>query len=72
MWSLYEDYGEIVKVGGLIGHPDLLFVFDGDLVHKIFRLEDGMPHRPSMPTLYYYKQQLKKEFFGETPGAVGV
>ncbi|KAK9685542.1 Cytochrome P450 [Popillia japonica] len=72
MWSLYHDYGKIVKVEGLIGHPDLLFVFDGDIIQKVFKLEEELPHRPSMPSLYYYKQQLKSSFFGDTPGAVGV
>ncbi|KAI4467557.1 cytochrome p450 [Holotrichia oblita] len=72
MWSLYHDYGKIVKVEGLVGHPDLLFVFDGDIIQKVFKLEEELPHRPSMPSLYYYKQQLKSKFFGDTPGAVGV
>lgn len=72
MWSLYREFGKIVKVEGLIGHPDLLFVFDGDIIQKVFKLEENMPHRPSMPSLYYYKQQLKSSFFGDSPGAVGV
>lgn len=72
MWCLYRDYGKIVKVAGIIGHPDLLFVFDGDIIQKVFKLEEEMPHRPSMPSLHYYKQQLRSNFFGESPGAVGV
>ncbi|KAJ8925936.1 hypothetical protein NQ315_009788 [Exocentrus adspersus] len=72
MWSLRREYGKIVKVGGLIGHPDLLFVFDGDLIQKVFRREEGMPHRPSMPSLHYYKQVLKKDFFEGNEGVIGV
>lgn len=72
MCSLKEDYGKIVKVGGLIGHPDLLFVFDGDAIQKVFRQEEAMPHRPSMPSLHYYKQQLRKEFFEGNAGVIGM
>lgn len=72
MWSLNRDYGRIVKVGGLIGHPDLLFVFNGDDIERVFRMEETMPHRPSMPSLHYYKQILKKEFFDGNAGVIGV
>ncbi|CAG9759686.1 unnamed protein product [Ceutorhynchus assimilis] len=72
MWSLYKDYGRIVKVGGLVGHPDLLFVFNGDDIQKVFRREEAMPHRPSMPSLHYYKQKLKKKFFSGNEGVIGV
>lgn len=72
MWSLHKDYGGVVKVGGLIGHPDLLFVFDGDDIERVFRREEAMPHRPSMPSLHYYKGVLKKEFFDGNAGVIGV
>lgn len=72
MWSLNKEYGRIVKVGGLIGHPDLLFVFNGDDIEKVFRMEETMPHRPSMPSLHYYKQILKKDFFDGNAGVIGV
>ncbi|KAL1502174.1 hypothetical protein ABEB36_007357 [Hypothenemus hampei] len=72
MWSLYKDYGRIVKVGGLIGHPDLLFVFNGDDIRNVFRREEAMPHRPSMPSLHYYKQKLKRDFFLDNEGVIGV
>ncbi|PNF14497.1 putative cytochrome P450 49a1 [Cryptotermes secundus] len=72
MWSLYNDYGKVVKVGGLIGHPDLVFVFDGDYIEHVFRREEVQPHRPSMPSLRYYKQHLRKDFFRDTPGLIGI
>ena len=72
MWSLYNDYGKVVKVGSLIGHPDLVFVFDGDYIERVFRQEEVQPHRPSMPSLRYYKQHLRKDFFGDTPGLIGM
>ncbi|XP_065167350.1 probable cytochrome P450 49a1 [Atheta coriaria] len=72
MWSLYKDYGSIVKVGGLVGHPDLLFVFNGDDIQRVFRQEEVLPHRPSMPSLHYYKQQLQKDFFEGNEGVIGI
>lgn len=70
--SLYRDYGEIVKVGGLIGHPDLLFIFNPNHIERIFKREETLPHRPSMPSVKYYKQVLHKDFFGNNMGIVGV
>lgn len=72
MYSLHKQYGKIAKVGGLIGHPDLLFVFDGDEIRKIFKKEETLPHRPSMPSLHHYKSHLRKEFFGDSAGLIGV
>ncbi|VEN51325.1 unnamed protein product [Callosobruchus maculatus] len=72
MISLYQQYGKIVKVSGLIGHPDLLFVFDGDDIQRVFKMEETMPHRPSMPSLHYYKQHLQKDFFRGNEGVIGV
>ncbi|KAJ8968195.1 hypothetical protein NQ317_006797 [Molorchus minor] len=63
---------ELDKVGGLIGHPDLLFVFNGDDIQKVFRREEVLPHRPSMPSLHYYKQHLKRDFFEGNEGVIGV
>lgn len=45
MYALNKQFGKIAKVGGLIGHPDLLFVFDGDEIRKIFKKEETLPHR---------------------------
>ncbi|XP_011293186.1 probable cytochrome P450 49a1 isoform X2 [Musca domestica] len=72
MKELHINYGKIAKVGGLIGHPDLLFVFDGDEIRNIFKKEEAMPHRPSMPSLRRYKGVLRKDFFGDVAGLIGV
>ncbi|XP_056638973.1 probable cytochrome P450 49a1 [Diorhabda sublineata] len=72
MWSLNKQYGKIAKVSGLIGHPDLLFIFDADEIKNVFKKEEAMPHRPSMPSLHYYKQKLQKDFFNGNEGVIGV
>lgn len=45
MFALNKQFGKIAKVGGLIGHPDLLFVFDADEIRNIFKKEETLPHR---------------------------
>uniref|UniRef100_A0A336MYW7 CSON008667 protein n=1 Tax=Culicoides sonorensis TaxID=179676 RepID=A0A336MYW7_CULSO len=71
-YLLYRDFGRIVRVGGLIGRPDLLFVYDLDETEKVYRNEGPTPFRPSMPSLVKYKSVLRKDFFGELGGVVGV
>ncbi|XP_066591918.1 probable cytochrome P450 301a1, mitochondrial [Prorops nasuta] len=68
----YQDYGKIVRLSGLIGRPDLLFVYDADEIEKIYRNEGPTPFRPSMPCLVHYKAKVRKDFFGQLPGVVGV
>lgn len=33
--DLHKQYGKIVRLGGLIGRPDLLFVNDADEIEKV-------------------------------------
>lgn len=68
----YDEYGKIVRLTGLIGRPDLLFVYDVDEIEKIYRQEGPTPFRPSMPCLVHYKSVVRKDFFGSLPGVVGV
>lgn len=32
---LHEQFGRIVRLGGIIGRPDLLFVYDADEIEKV-------------------------------------
>ncbi|XP_066257197.1 probable cytochrome P450 49a1 isoform X2 [Euwallacea similis] len=69
---LFKKYGKIVKMEGLLGRPDMLFLFDPDEIEDVFRREDAMPLRPSMPSLNYYKHVLRREFFGDLGGVISV
>lgn len=35
---LHQHFGEIVKLSGLIGRPDMLFVFNADEIEKVLKL----------------------------------
>lgn len=67
-----EQYGSICKFSKLIGRPDLLFIYDADEIEKIYRQEGDTPYRPSVPCLVKYKSVVRKDFFGDLPGVVGV
>lgn len=69
---LYDKYGKIVRLSNLIGRPDLLFIYDADEIEKVYRREGPTPFRPSMPCLVKYKSEIRKDFFGDLPGVVGV
>lgn len=68
----HQEYGKIVKLSGLVGRPDLLFVYDADEIEKVYRSEGPTPFRPSMPCLVKYKSVVRKDFFGDLGGVVGV
>lgn len=70
--KLWKEYGDIVKIEKLLGRPDMVFLYDADEIEKVFRNEELMPHRPSMPSLNYYKHVLRKDFFGELAGVIAV
>jgi hypothetical protein len=70
--QLRAQFGNIVRLSGLVGRPDLLFVYDADAIEKVYRAEGPTPLRPSMPCLVYYKSVVRKDFFGALPGVVGV
>ncbi|KAL1110327.1 hypothetical protein AAG570_007860 [Ranatra chinensis] len=69
---LHETFGDIVRISGIIGRPDMVFLFDADEIEKLFREEGQTPHRPSMPSLNYYKHVLRKDVFGEDAGVIAV
>lgn len=69
---LYKEYGDIVKIEGLLGRPDMVFIYDANEIERIFRQEERMPYRPSMPSLNYYKHVLRKEFFRNNAGVIAV
>lgn len=68
----HQEYGKIVKLSGLIGRPDLLFVYDADEIEKVYRQEGPTPFRPSMPCLVKYKSVVRRDFFEDIGGVVGV
>ncbi|CAH1640354.1 unnamed protein product [Spodoptera littoralis] len=74
LWFLRALAGDggAAKVSKLFGHPDLVFPFCAEETARIYRREDLMPHRAKAPCLSHYKQNLRRDFFGDEPGLIGV
>lgn len=70
--QLFEQFGPIVRLSNILGRPDMVFLFDADEIERVFRAEELMPLRPSMPSLNYYKHVLRKDYFGDTGGVIAV
>nr|XP_024218841.1 probable cytochrome P450 301a1, mitochondrial [Halyomorpha halys] len=67
---LRSRYGRVVRISNLLGRPDMVFLYDANEIEKVFRGEDRLPYRPSMPSLNYYKHQLRKDFFSDAGGII--
>ena len=67
---LRSRYGPIVRISNLLGRPDMVFLYDPNEIEKVFRSEDTLPFRPSMPSLDYYKHHLRKDFFSDVGGVI--
>ncbi|GBP13823.1 Probable cytochrome P450 49a1 [Eumeta japonica] len=74
LWALRALAGTdgAAKVSKLFGHPDLVFPFSAEEVERIYRREDVLPHRAVAPCLKHYKEELRKNFFGDEPGLIGI
>lgn len=69
----FERFGSLVRVSGLLGRPDMVFLYDADEVARLFRNEDWAPVRPAMPSLHWWKHHLHKDFFsGDDAGLIAV
>ncbi|KAG6460397.1 cytochrome P450 CYP12A2 [Manduca sexta] len=58
--KLYQNYGPIVKVDGMVGMNMLIFLFDAESVSQVLRGENWMPIRSGFPSLEYYRKYYKK------------
>ncbi|XP_063385836.1 probable cytochrome P450 49a1 [Cydia fagiglandana] len=74
LWTLRSLAGDrgAAKVAKLFGHPDLVFPFCAEETARVYRREDAMPYRAVAPCLRHYKNELRRDFFGEEPGLIGV
>nr|ADE05592.1 cytochrome P450 333B11 [Manduca sexta] len=57
--KLYQNYGPIVKLDGMVGVNMSIFLFDAESVSQILRGENSMPIRSGFPSLEYYRKYYK-------------
>uniref|UniRef100_A0A182M3X7 Cytochrome P450 n=1 Tax=Anopheles culicifacies TaxID=139723 RepID=A0A182M3X7_9DIPT len=69
-YRLREDFGNLYRVPGVMGRPDVIMSFSPEDFEKIFRTEGQRPVRRSFDTMTYYRQQIRPEIFGDMGGLV--
>ncbi|EEB11479.1 cytochrome P450, putative [Pediculus humanus corporis] len=66
---LYEDYGPIVKFDGL-GTISQVYLFDPESVEKMYRNESIWPIRMGLPSIQYYREVVRKDFYQGIAGLI--
>uniref|UniRef100_A0A182MJR4 Cytochrome P450 n=1 Tax=Anopheles culicifacies TaxID=139723 RepID=A0A182MJR4_9DIPT len=65
-----DDYGELMRINGMFGRPDIVLTFRPEDFEKVFRTEGVWPIRRSSETLSYYRKKVRPEVFGELSGLI--
>lgn len=68
--ALRSDYGQMVRIPGLLGRSDTVLTFDPRMFEKVFRTEGAHPKRRGIETFTYYRKKVRPEVFGETGGLI--
>lgn len=68
--ALRNDYGEIVRIPGLLGRGDTIITFNPKMFEKVFRTEGPYPQRRGLETFTHYRKKVRPEVFGETGGLI--
>lgn len=59
---LNQVWGRVVKVGGLMGRPDLLFVFDADEIEKVDSCENLLQMNIFRPSAFRVEKKDRRMF----------
>ncbi|CAB3362181.1 Hypothetical predicted protein [Cloeon dipterum] len=64
-WSrtMLEQYGKIVKIGGLPGRKDMIMVFDPAVIAEVFKKEGPYPESFKFESIEYYREKVRPDFF---------
>jgi hypothetical protein len=60
-----KEFGDIIKLSGLFGRPEMLLNFDVESSGKIYRFEGQHPFRRSLETLEHYRKKVRPDIYGE-------
>jgi hypothetical protein len=58
-----HEFGDIVKVTGLPGRRDMVFIFDPVDVEDVFRNEGPWPERFILESIRYFRSHIRRDFF---------
>lgn len=68
--ALRADYGEIVRIPGLLGRGDTVITFNPFMFEKVFRTEGNHPRRRGLESFTYYRKVIRPDVFGDTGGLI--
>lgn len=66
--AMRNDYGNIIRIPGLLGRSDTLLTYKPAIFEKVFRTEGPFPERRGLETFIYYRKKVRPEIFGNTGG----
>ncbi|XP_055324108.1 cytochrome P450 CYP12A2-like isoform X2 [Sitodiplosis mosellana] len=66
--AMRRDFGDVVRIPGLLGRADTVLTFKPSIFEKVFRTEGPLPQRRGLETFKYYRKKMRPEVFGETGG----
>lgn len=61
--KLKEEYGDVVKLKGVFGKPDFIFVFNPKDIELIFRSEGQWPYRMPLEVLDHFRAKERPDLF---------
>lgn len=66
--AMRNDFGDIIRIPGLLGRTDMLLTYKPCIFEKVFRTEGPFPERRGLETFIYYRKKVRPEIFGDTGG----
>lgn len=67
---LQKKHGPIVRIPGILGRPEMVWLYDPDDFQKVYRTEGPWPYRKGFDSVSYWKQHVKPELFNDFQGLV--
>ncbi|XP_067001952.2 probable cytochrome P450 49a1 [Anabrus simplex] len=68
--ELYKQYGKIVRLSGIRGRKDVVYLFDPQYIEMAFRNEGQWPLRTTFQSNIKYRSELRRDFFKGFEGTV--
>jgi len=65
MRMLRDEFGDVVKLDGIVNRPPCVFLFSPELCEKMYRLEGTWPMRVAMECLHYYRESRDHIYNGK-------
>ncbi|GLH07260.1 probable cytochrome P450 301a1, mitochondrial, partial [Gryllus bimaculatus] len=68
--QMREEYGDIVRLSGIHGRCDQVFLFNPESVEKVLRNDGRFPYRDGPGSMHYYRTVLRKDRFKGVAGTM--